>query len=309
MTQLDGFLEAAIRSASPLAFAALGELIAERSGVINIGLEGAIICGAFASFVAAGAFGPGAGLLAGGAAGLALGVLFAIFALVLRAQQIIVGAAVSMLGLGASATLHRIASAYSATASNVPTLQALRIPVLADLPVVGNALFFQPLTTYALYLLFPLVWFFLYRTVGGIALRAAGESPQAVVAAGHNPVRMQFAALCVCGFLAGVGGSTLVVVQAGTFSDGMSAGRGFIAIAVVALGRWKPSGVAIGALLFGSASALQFLAQSLGWNVPYNLVLAAPYVLTLIAMALFGGARAAPAALGRSPGGMASLIR
>lgn len=309
MTPLDGFLEAAIRSASPLAYAALGELFAERSGVINIGLEGAIICGALASFVAAAAFGPSAGLLAGGVAGLVVGVIFAVFVLTVRAQQIIVGAAVSMLGLGASATLHRLLTASASTAASVPTLPALRIPVLSEIPVVGHALFFQPITTYALYLLFPLAGFLLYRTVGGIALRAAGESPPAVTAAGHSPVRMQFVALCICGFLAGIGGATLVVVQTGTFSDGMSAGRGFIAIAVVALGRWKPSGVALGALLFGSASALQFLAQSLGWNVPYNVVLAAPYVLTLVAMALFRGSYAAPAALGRSLDGAASLIR
>lgn len=309
MTPLDGFLEAAVRSATPLAFAALGELVAERSGVINIGLEGAIICGALASFVAAAVFGPASGLLAGGAVGLVVGVIFAFFVLAVRAQQILVGAAVSMLGLGASATLHRLVTANAATIAHVPTLPALRIPVLADIPVIGNALFFQPATTYLLYLLFPIASFLLYRTVGGIALRAAGESPSAVTAAGHSSLRMQFAALCVCGFLAGVGGATLVVVQTGTFSDGMSAGRGFIAIAVVALGRWKPSGVAIGALLFGAAGALQFLAQSLGWDVPYNVVLAAPYIMTLAALALFRGSHAAPAALGHSLDGPASPIR
>ncbi len=307
MPPLEGFLEAVVRAATPLAFAALGELIAERSGVINIGLEGSIACGALASLVAAAAFGPSAGLLAGGLVGLAIGLIFAFFVLALGAQQIIVGAAVSMLGLGLSATLHRALTGGGADLARVDTLPVVPIPGLAELPLVGPAVFSQPVTTYALYVLFPLAAFVLYRTVGGVALRAVGEYPAAAVAAGHHPVRIRLVALCVCGFLAGIAGATLVVAQTGTFSDGMSAGRGFIAIAVVALGRWRPAGVALGAVLFGSASALQFLAQSLGWNVPYNIVLAAPYVLTLIAMAALRGSRSAPAALGRSLEGSASL--
>ncbi|MDA1081937.1 MAG: ABC transporter permease [Gemmatimonadetes bacterium] len=305
---IDGFLEAVVRGATPLAFAALGELVAERSGVINLGLEGAIVCGALASLVATVAFGPSAGLLAGGSAGLCIGLIFAFFVLVLRAQQIIVGAAVSILGLGLSATVHRALTGGGASAIHVATLPELRIPFLADIPIIGPALFSQSLPTYILYALFPLVAYALYRTIGGVVLRAAGEHPPAVIAAGHSPAKVQFMALCVCGFLAGVGGATLVVAQTGTFSDGMSAGRGFIAVAVVALGRWRPVGVLLGVLLFGSASALQFLAQSLGWNVPYNIVLAAPYVLTLLAMAALRGSGSAPAALGRALNRSASLV-
>jgi simple sugar transport system permease protein len=170
--------------------------------------------------------------------------------------------------------------------------------LLSDIPVIGRALFAQPASTYVLYLLFPLVGLALYRTVGGIALRAVGERPSAAVASGHSAVKIQLIALLLCGFFAGLGGATLVVAQAGTFSDGMSAGRGFIAIAVVALGRWTPRGTAMGALVFGAVSSLQFLAQSMGWQVPYTLVLASPYVVTLAAMAVFRGSRAAPTALG-----------
>jgi len=297
---LDGFLEATVRSATPLAFAALGELIAERGGVINLGLEGVIACGAFAAFVATRVVGPEAGFLVGGIAGMAVAFVFAVFVIALRAQQIIAGAAVSMLGIGISASLHRGMVAAGDPSAHVATLTAVRIPWLADLPFVGPALFAQPVPTYALYVLYPVIGWVLYRTVGGIALRAVGEYSPAVVAAGHSPRTIQFIALLACGFLAGLGGSTLVVVHAGTFSDGMSAGRGFIAIAIVALGRWTPRGVAAGALVFGGVSALQFLAQSMDWRVPYTLVLAAPYILTLAAMAVFRGSRAAPAALGRT---------
>ena len=296
---LDGFFEATVRSATPLAFAAMGELITERSGVINIGLEGAIAVGAFASFVVAQTIGPEIGFFAGGLAGALVALLFAVFVIVLRAQQIIVGAAVSMFGLGLSASLHRAMVADAIGNNNVETLRALAMPALSDLPVIGRALFAQPLSTYLLYFLVPAVGWTLYRTTAGIALRAVGEHPPAAVAAGHSPAKIQFLALATGGFLAGLGGATLVVAQAGTFSDGMSAGRGFIAIAIVALGRWTPHGVTAGVLVFGAVSALQFLVQSMGWPVPYTLVLASPYVLTLVAMAAFRGSRAAPAALGQ----------
>jgi ABC-type uncharacterized transport system permease subunit len=300
MTSLDGFFESAVRGATPLAFAAAGELVAERSGVINLGLEGSIACGAFVAFVVAGSADPAIALLAGGAAGAALSLVFAVFVLTLRAQQIIAGTAVTMLGLGLTATLNRSIFAGTEIAAHVQTLPIVKIPLLSAIPVIGPALFAQSIATYALYALFPLLAWFFYRTTAGIAMRASGELPHAVRAGGHRPERIQLVALIVCGFLAGIGGATLVVVDTGTFSDGISAGRGFIAIAVVALGRWTPAGVAAGALLFGGASALQYLAQAVGWQIPYNLVLASPYVLTLAAMAVFRGSRVAPAHLGRA---------
>ena len=260
----------------------------------------AIALGAFVALIAAVAFGPGAGLLAGGAAGAAIALVFATFVIVFRAQQIIAGAAVSMLGIGLAATLHRVAMAATADSSQVTTLAAVGVPVLERIPLLGPALFTQPVTTYGLYVLFPLTAWFLYRTVGGVVLRAVGEHPAAATSSGHRAGVIQFVAIVIGGFLAGVGGATLVVSQVGTYADGMSAGRGFVAIAIVALGRWHPLGVAAGALVFGAVGALQFLTQSLGWSVPYNLVLAFPYVLTLVALALFGGSRASPAALGRA---------
>jgi ABC-type uncharacterized transport system permease subunit len=299
MTVLDGFLDSAVRSATPLAFAALGELVAQRSGIINLGVEGCIILGAFAAFAAGLAFGPAAGLAAGGIAGALLALVFAVFVLRFRAQQIIAGAAITMLGLGLAATLHRTLGDPTAPTAHVETFVPLPIPLLSSLPVIGPAFFAQTAATYAVYLLIPVVGFALYRTHAGLALRAVGELPAAAQASGYHPGRVQLIAVTVGGCLAGVGGATLVVAHTGTFSDAMSAGRGFIAIAVVALGRWHPSGVAAGALVFGAASALQFLAQAVGWNVPYNLVLASPYVLTLVALAMFRGTHAAPAWLGR----------
>jgi ABC-type uncharacterized transport system permease subunit len=300
MNIIDGFLESAVRGATPLAFAALGELIAERSGVINLGIEGAIALGAFTAFVVADALGPTAGLFAGGAAGAALSLVFALFVLRFRAQQIIAGTAITMLGLGLSATLHRTLGDPSTSQAHVETLTPVALPLLSSIPFVGSAFFDQSVVTYALYLVFPLIGLAMYRSAGGLALRAVGELPAAARASGYRPEVVQLIAIVVGGGLAGVAGATLVVVNTGTFTDGISSGRGFIAIAIVALGRWRPWGVALGALVFGAASALQFLTQALGWDAPYNLVLALPYVLTLVALAVFRGTRAAPAALGRA---------
>jgi ABC-type uncharacterized transport system permease subunit len=164
---------------------------------------------------------------------------------------------------------------------------------------LGRPLFVQPVTTYAVYVLVPVIAWWLYRTHAGLALRAVGENADAAAAAGISPSRTRWTALLFGGALGGLSGGSLAVAQVGTFAEGMSAGRGFIAIAIVALGRWSPVGVALAALLFGAASALQFLAQSLGWALPYHAFLALPYVVTLLALAGAAGRIAPPAGLGR----------
>lgn len=300
---LAAFLDATVRTATPLAFAALGEAVAERSGVINLGLEGAIIAGAFGALVGAGlapgGAGAAAGFAAGALAGLAAGLVFAAFAVLLRADQIITGTAVTLAALGLTGTLYRTRYGAGGAALATPTTPPLLVPGLADVPLVGRALFGQPPAAYALYLLVPLAWWWTARTHAGLALRAVGERPDAAAAAGVRPRRVQFAATLFGGVMGGVAGATLVVAQAGTFAEGMSAGRGFIAIAVVVLGRWHPGGVALAALLFGAASALQYLFQAMQWAVPYQLFLALPYLLTLAVLAGATGRAAAPAALGR----------
>lgn len=296
----DDFLAAIIRGATPIALAALGELIVERSGVINIGIEGAVSVGAVVATLVAYAAGPTAGLLAGTAAGGALAALFGIFVTRVRTEQIITGTAISMLGLGISATLHRALLASDLSRTHVSTLPAIAIPGLSELPLIGGALFTQPLPTYLLYVCLVVAAVVLHRTVAGLVLRATGEDPHATEGVGRNPASVQLVAIVTGGALAGLSGATLVVAQAGVFSDGISAGRGFIAIAVVALGGWSLLGVVGGSVLFGAVSAMQFIWQAYGSPIPYNLILAAPYVATLAALAMFGRARAAPAALGRA---------
>ncbi len=299
MTLLVAFLQATLRTATPLLYAALGETIVERAGLINIGLEGAIIAGAFAAVATATHGGVLAGFVVAGAAGAATAAILALFAVRLRADQIITGTAISLLGLGATGLLYRLVFGTTGAALRVPTLAPAAIPGLAAIPIVGPALFTHPVTTYVAFALVPVASWWLFRTHAGLALRAVGENPAAALAAGIAPARVQWLAAIVGGVLGGVSGATLVLAQVGTFAEGMSAGRGFIAIAIVALGRWSPIGTAAAALLFGASNALQFLLQAGGGSLPYQLFLALPYVLTLVALASTGRRAAAPAALGK----------
>lgn len=293
------FLGASIRNATPLLLAALGETVAERSGIINVGLEGAIIAGCFAGMVGSTAFGAPAGLAIAGVAGIAITVVFAVVAVGLAADQIITGTALTMLGLGLTSTLYRVLYGDTGAALTAPTLPPIGIPILRDVPLVGSALFNQPLPTYLAALLVPGVWWWLYRTHAGLSLRATGENAAAARAAGVSPARLQTVAVLFGGLCGGLAGGALVLAQVGTFAEGMSAGRGFVAIAIVALGRWHPVGAAIAALVFGMASALQFLFQALDLHLPYQLFLALPYALTLVALAFTTGRYRAPQSLGR----------
>jgi general nucleoside transport system permease protein len=293
------FLEAAVRTATPLALAALGETLAERAGVINVGLEGCLIAGCFGGLVVAGSAGAGAGLVAAAVAGAVVAAVFAACVVWLGTDQIITGTAMTMLGVGGTGALYRTLYGASGAALSAPTAGPVAVPGLSALPVVGPALFNQPVVAYVAMLLVPALWWWLYRTQAGLALRAVGESPEAARAAGIRVRRVQAGAVVAGGALGGLAGGTLVLAQVGTFAEGMSAGRGFVAIAIVVLGRWHPVGAAIGALVFGAATALQYLFQAMGWALPYQLFLTAPYLLTLMALAVAGRRARAPAALGQ----------
>ncbi|MEO8031964.1 MAG: ABC transporter permease [Gemmatimonadota bacterium] len=293
-----GFAEASVRVATPLALAALGEALAERSGVINLGIEGSMLSGALAAALAGGAWGPEWGLLTGALAGMALAAVFAAVAIGARANQIIAGTAVSLLGAGLTGAVYRRIFGSAGAALSIPTLPPLSIPGLDRIPVVGQALFGQALPTYLVYLSAAVIWYILARTRWGLGLSAAGESPEAARAHGIPVRRVRTIAVVSGGALAGLGGATLVLAQVGTFAEQMTAGRGFIAIAIVVLGGWRPWRVALAALLFGAAAALQFLFQALGTAVPYQFFLMMPYLLALGALAGRVGRVRAPAALG-----------
>ena len=295
------FAEATVRTATPLLLASTGELLMERSGLINIGLEGVILSGAFGALVGATHWGGGTvlGLAVSACAGVLIALVFAAATLGMGADQIITGTAITLLALGGTGTLYR--TLYGATGSrlSIQTSDHFAIPLLSRLPVVGVALFAQPMMTYFAFLLIPITWWFLEYTHAGLALRAIGENPTAALTAGVSVSRVRFFATLVAGALGGLAGGVLVLSQAGTFVEGMSAGRGFIAIAIVVLGRWRPLGVGVAAFLFAATTSLQYVAQALGLAVPYQLILALPYLLTLAALAGLGGRATPPATLAR----------
>ena len=294
-----GFGAAAVRIATPLLLAALGETIAERGGVLDLGIEGAMLIGALASVFGAVAGGPWVGIVVGSAAGALTAAVFAAVALGAGADQVVTGTAITLGATGLTGAVYRMTYGSASGALQLPTLPNVHLPLLGSIPILGPALFDQPWVTYGCYLAVPLVWWLLFRTRWGLELRASGESPTAAAASGVRVLRLRITATVIGGAFAGLAGAGLVLTQIGTFAENMTAGRGFIAIAIVVLGRWSPFRVAIAALAFGALTALQFLLQGLGLNVPYQLFLVLPYAVALLALGGAVGRTRAPGSLGR----------
>ena len=282
MDPIIGFVAAALRIATPLLWAALGEVIAERAGVINLAVEGAMLAGCLAAVFGALSGGPWAGVLAASMAGVVVASLFAAVAIWGRTDQIIAGTAVTLASVGLTGMLYR----------------QLLVTHGADLqlPMLG------PVLTYFALVAVPAIWWVLNRTTVGLRLRAVGESASAARAIGIDTRWYQTMAVAVGGLLAGVAGATLVLAQVGAFAERMTAGRGFIAIAVVVLGRWQPVGVLWAALAFGALTALQFAFQAMGLDVPYQFFLMFPYLIALGALTGVAGRVRAPRGLGRTVG-------
>ena len=258
-----------------------------------------MLAGALAATLGATAAGPWTGLAVAAVAGMLLALVFAAVAIAARADQIIAGTAITLAAVGLTGTIYREAYGIGGAGLTLPTLAPVAIPGLSGLPVLGPALFVQPAPTYLALLAIPAAWWFLFRTRAGLVLRATGEGAAETRAAGVRTTVVRAAATLAGGAFAGLSGATLVLAQVGSFAEGMTAGRGYVAIAIVVLGRWHPFGVAIAALLFGAATALQYVFQSIGLAVPYQLFLMFPYLLTLLALGGAVGRVKAPADLGK----------
>jgi general nucleoside transport system permease protein len=296
-TLLVGFAAASVRVGTPLALAAIGESIAEKSGVINLGIEGAMLAGAFGAAVGAASGGVASGVGAAVMAGVLVAAVFAAVAVAARSDQIISGTAVTLGATGLTGLLAQ--RAFAGGNVSLPILPIVRVPVIEGIPLVGPVFFRQSVLTYACYVLIPLAGALLWRTRFGLQLRACGEAPAAAAAAGVPVGRTRALAVLMGGACAGLAGGALVLAQVGLFTERMTAGRGFIAIAIVALGRWNPWGTAAAALLFGGATALQYTFQAAGSPVPYQVFLALPYLLALAALGMAVGRHRGPAALGQ----------
>jgi simple sugar transport system permease protein len=279
--------------------AALGEVFAERSGVLNVGIEGTILLGALASYLTCYGTGlPWVGLLAGLAAGLAASLLLAFMYVTVRASQVVVGIVFNMLALGLASFLYQMTLGAAASPEIVPMFEPLQIPFLSALPFVGPILFSHTVLLYLTFAFVALADGVLFRTRFGLALRAVGENPRAADAAGVDVARMRYIGVMLSGASAGVAGAYIVLAQVGLFRDTIVSGQGFIALSIVIFGRWSPWKAAAAALAFGAADALQLSLQMFGAAVPPQLPLSLPYVLTILAISgLFGGKAVQPAAL------------
>jgi simple sugar transport system permease protein len=293
------FLAASIRIATPLLFGALGGLLSERAGTFAVGIEGMMLAGAFGGAVTTLLTADtGTGLAVSAGSGAAAGLVVAVATAKFRADHMVTGLALNILVIGLTSFLLRGLFGGQAPVIQLPTLKALPIPYLADLPGIGRVLFQQPALTYAGLALTLAISVLLTKTRTGLMLRAVGENPEAAFAAGSNPVRVRMAAIVAGGALAGLGGAVLSLQEVGTFTDGMTNGRGFIALAAIIVGRWMPFATLLGCLLFGGVAALELRVQ--GWDLPVSsyVIQMTPYLAALAVLAGIGRGARLPAAIG-----------
>jgi simple sugar transport system permease protein len=274
---LVALLAGTVTAATPLVFAALGELIAEKSGVLNLGVEGMMLMGAIAAFAGATTSGSLAlGVVCGALAGAGMAGLFGVLALTLLANQVATGLALTIFGTGLSAF---VGQGY--VSLTLIGMQPIEVPGLSRIPLLGPVLFTQNALVYLSLMAFGVSHWFLYRTKAGLILRAVGESPESAHAVGYRVVRIRYAATLLGGALAGVAGAYLAVAYTPMWVEHMAAGRGWIALALVVFATWRPVRVLAGAYLFGGMTILQLHAQALGLAVPSQLLSALPYLATI----------------------------
>jgi general nucleoside transport system permease protein len=290
-----------LRIATPLILVALGGCMSERSGVINIGLEGMMLMGAFTAVVGSHLFGPWVGLLLGICAGGVMGFLHAFMSVTIGANQIISATAINILAVGIPNILVPVFwPGHFGISPTVRGIPEIRIPFLADIPVLGRILGRHNPVVYMALILVPVIHYLLFKTRLGLRIRAVGEHPRAADTLGVDVYRMRYIAVTISGLLAGLGGAFLSICYQSQFSASMTAGRGFIGLAAMIFGRWSPVGAMLACLLFGFADAFQAGAQAAGVPIPPDLMLAFPYVLTLVALVgLLGKTTASPAANGK----------
>lgn len=295
---LVNLIAATLRVSTPILLAAIGETYSERAGILNLGIEGIMFFGAFIGFYAADKSGSlWFGLLIAILSGVIAGLLMGLLSVTLGVNQHVSGLGITILLTGLSLFLFRLVYGGRSTPPYIPSFQA--VTPFKDVPILGT-ISQQYLLTYITFLVIvPLAWFILYRTRFGLNIRAVGENPEAVDAAGVNVYLVRYSVLAIGGGLMAAGGAFLSLAQLGAFTHGIVAGRGWVAIAIVIFGNWSPIKVMGGALIFGGTFALQLRLQAMGLQlpVPYETFLALPYIVTIIALVLAGRNASYPAAL------------
>ncbi|MFA9379279.1 MAG: ABC transporter permease [Lachnotalea sp.] len=289
-----------VRMATPILIVALAELYSEKAGLVNIGLDGIMSFGSLVGFLTCYITGnPYLGILAGAAGGILINMVYAFCTITLGAEQIVYGMAINIFAPALASFIYKIYFGINSSLINDTLMSAMPIPLLSQIPVLGNVLFNHTLIVYLAYLLVPVTYVFFNKTKAGLNFKAVGEFPKAAESLGINVIRQKYLASTICGALAGIGGAYLTTCYISTYSDGVVSGRGFIALSAVIFGRWMPGGVLLAALLFGFTDALQLRMQVMSSQTPYQLLAMIPYICTLVVLAFFGIKKAGPKANGR----------
>jgi simple sugar transport system permease protein len=294
-TAIVGIITSGIRLATPYLFAALGEMFAQRSGVVNLGVEGIMLMGAFTGYYALLQTGnPWLGLGVALVTGALMGLLMAVISVTMQAEQGISGIGLSLFGLGLSSLLMKV---LVGTPTGVTGFQPLEVPGLSDLPIIGPLLFSYSLPTYLAFTLVPITWFVLTRTTFGLKIRAVGQNPEAADSLGVSVARVRYATVILGASMAGIAGASLSISILNIFQENMTNGMGYIAVALVYFGSWRPLGIMAGALLFSLVNALQLWIQVLDLPISPDFAVMLPYVLTIVVLALTARQVRQPAAL------------
>jgi simple sugar transport system permease protein len=295
---LIGLLSATLRMATPLIIATLGETFSERSGVLNLGIEGTMLLGSLVAFlVAYRTNNLWLGVLSAGFSGILLSLLMAFFTVTLGVSQHVSGLGITIFASGLSLFIYRQVIGSPSIPPTVTTFKTVAVPLLSRIPIVGPILFDQYALTYIAILLVPICGYILFKTNFGLSLRAVGENPESADALGINVYKTRYVSLMIAGFLMGIAGSFFTLAYFNMFLYGIVGGRGWVCIALVIFANWIPSKVLLGALLFGGVDALQLRLQAIGFNIPYQFFLMMPYVLTIIVLVIVARRASYPSAL------------
>ncbi len=300
MVALPTIVKAMAMGAVPILLAALGEVFSERAGLVNIGLEGIMAVGAFVAFAVGKVTGNlWLGLLAGMAAGVAVNMIYAFCAITLCSDQTVTSMAVNILAPAIALFGYNLFVGSNPDNATGAQMASIAIPGLSDIPIIGNGLFNQTLLAYLAFLLVPCVSFFFKRFRAGLSFRSVGENPQAAETLGINVIRVKYLACVVCGALTAAGGAFLTICYTPIYTDGIVAGRGFIALATVIFGRWSAVGVMLASLLFGFFDGLNVALQASFQSAPVMFFKMIPYIFTIIALMFFGSKHGGPKACGK----------
>lgn len=280
------FLNSVVILTAPILLAALGEMVLEKSGILNIGIEGAMLMGAFLGYIVSLFSGNVyVGLVGAALGGLLITMIHGFISISLRGDQVVSGITLNILAFGLTTFGLKSIFGLREVPTYAPSLTEIEIPLLANVPIIGPALFKQNALVYLIYIIVPLLWFIMTKTTIGLRIKSVGEDPKTADTVGINVMLTRYGCIIVSGILAGLAGSMLSLAFLNYFTPGMTAGRGFIALAAVIFGKWSPVGVTLAALLFGGVDALQIRLQLMKLGFPYPFMVMLPYLVTIIALA------------------------